>query len=76
MQTYEFRLTLAGEHEHTDALADKLYAGGCDDGLVGSKGLTVGIDFCREAASYDAAVASAIACIERAGFAVVRAQAR
>ncbi len=69
---YEFTLTLAGVEELTVEVADALYEAGCDDASPHSTGPRIDLDFHREAESLASAIGSAIADVERAGFAVAR----
>lgn len=70
MPTFDFKLVL-DQVEIDEAEADRLY-GQCKDGtLITSAGITF-MDFDREADSLEAAVRSAIADINAAGFRVVR----
>src|SRR5262245_4038251 len=69
-RTHMFTLTLAGVSEIADEVQGKLLAVGCDDASLWSEGETLYLDFSRDAESLGAAVGSAIAAIERAGFAV------
>ncbi len=69
---FHFTIHLADAPELTDEVADALFAAGCDDGSPGTYDGAFSIDFHREADSLDAAVRSAIANVEAAGFAVSR----
>lgn len=71
MPIFEFTTTFAlSAQAETDevALTDTLYDAGCTDALVGLGGLPdkLVLDFCREAATLDAAVETAIADVKRA----------
>ena len=67
MPTYRFTVVLAGLKEISDDLADALFAAGCADGSPwSSQGLAV-IGFDREAASFEQALHSAIADVQKAG---------
>ena len=66
-KTYTFTLTLKGADELTVEIADALYEAGCDDAFLHSRGETLYLEFDREAASLENAVASAKADVERAG---------
>jgi hypothetical protein len=66
--TQRFTLYLSGvDAELPDEVLDALYEAGCDDGLVGSCEGVVTIDFARDGESFDEAVRSATADVERAG---------
>jgi hypothetical protein len=71
---YEFTFVLAGDHELTADVGDALFEAGCDDATPSSEGLTISMDFHREAASLGDAVGSAIKDVERAGFKVARVE--
>jgi hypothetical protein len=74
MTTYDFTLVLSNVHELTDALADRLYAAGCDDATPSSTKGIVSIDFSREAADLESAIRSAIADTTTAGLTVNRVE--
>ena len=66
-RVHDFRMILEGPHEFTVEMADAIYEAGCDDATFGtSNGVHFGT-FHREARSFDEAVASATADVERAG---------
>jgi hypothetical protein len=74
MAKYEFSLVLEGDIELTDEIADELFSAGCSDGSPGtSEGVFV-IDFHRQAASLEAAIRTAVADVERAGYRVARVE--
>jgi len=64
IETYEFTLVLDGVDDKTASLEDQLYAAECDDALINFRNGTVYLDFCREAASLEDAVISAIQAVE------------
>jgi hypothetical protein len=70
---YEFSLVLSAT-EVTDDDADKLYEAGCDDGSILTREGVTRVQFDREAASLDEALASAIQNVESAGLAVARVE--
>ena len=74
MTTYGFTVTLAGEKsaEEGDRIADALYGGRCDDAAVHSAGPTLLVSFDREAPSFTAAVASALADLRAEGLEAAR----
>ncbi len=74
MKTYRFIVTLAKGTEHTDELAEALYASGCDDGALFSSGGLVQMGFDRSAESLEHAIRSAIADIQNAGCRVARVE--
>ena len=65
--TYHFTVRLAGDPEHDDALADRLFEAGCDDGSLWSEGAATFVTFHREAATLDAAISAAAADLAAAG---------
>jgi hypothetical protein len=67
MQTYTFTVILGGHTEMTEDLAEALAAAGCDDGLAGSSGGVASVIFDRQAESFEHAVRSAIADVQKAG---------
>jgi len=67
MQTYTFTVVLGGQTEMTEDLAEALAAAGCDDGLAGSSNGVASVIFDREAESFEQAVRSAIADVQKAG---------
>ena len=71
-RVHDFTFTIAGVEELTVAVADALFAAGCDDASPHSEGPTVYLDFHREAESLGKAICSAVNDVERAGFAVAR----
>jgi hypothetical protein len=71
---HSFTLTLVGVSELTPAMADAIFAAGCDDATPASSGGVVGVGFDREAESLGDAIGSAIKDVERAGLAVARVE--
>lgn len=67
----EFSLILSVS-DVSDEDADKLYEAGCEDGSILTREGVTRIQFDREAANLDEALASAIQNVELAGLAVVR----
>ena len=65
--TYHFTVVLAGLREISDDLAEALFEAGCDDGSPGSSQGVATIGFDREAESFEHAVRSAIADVQKAG---------
>ncbi|MCE2484194.1 MAG: hypothetical protein J4F42_01675 [Desulfurellaceae bacterium] len=74
MAKYEFSLILSGPLELTEDLADSLFEAGCDDATPGTCNGVFSIDFHREADSLEAAIRSAIANVESAGYRVTRVE--
>lgn len=67
MNTYHFTVVLAGLSEISDELADTLFEAGCDDGSPWSSEGVAAVGFDREAKSFEDAVRSAIADVQKAG---------
>ena len=74
MTKYAFSLILQGTHELTEDMADRLFAAGCDDGTPGLCNETFSIDFQRQAATLEAAIRSAVANVESAGYRIERVE--
>jgi len=70
---YEFSLILSVP-EVSDEDADKLFEAGCDDASVLTRDGVTRLQFDRQAAHLDEALASAIQSVERAGLAVARVE--
>jgi len=68
MRTYEFDVLLKDVAEVTDDQADALFAAGCDDGTPVSRNGSAWIHFDREGPSLEAAIRSAVAQVQAAGF--------
>ncbi len=65
--TYRFTVVLASLREISDDLAEVLVDAGCDDGSPWSSQGVAAIGFDREAESFEQAVRSAIADVQKAG---------
>lgn len=74
MAKYEFSLILEGSLELTDEIADELFAAGCSDGSPGACDGVFTVDFRRQSASLEAAIQTAVADVERAGYRVARVE--
>ena len=74
MKTYEFDVVLKDVTEVTDDQADRLFAAGCDDGTPASCDGVAWIHFDREAASLEAAIRSAVAQVQAAGFLISKVE--
>ena len=70
---YEFSLILS-DAKVPDESADKLYEAGCDDASILTRDGVTRLQFDREAANLDEALATAIRSVERAGLAVARVE--
>ena len=67
LTTYRFTVILAGVSEISDDLAEALFEAGCDDGSPWSSEGIAAIGFDREAESFEQAVRSAIADVQKTG---------
>jgi hypothetical protein len=65
--TYRFTVILAGLDGISDDLAETLFEAGCDDGSPWSSQGVAAIGFDRKAESFEQAVRSAIADVQKAG---------
>lgn len=74
-KSHEFTIVLSGFSELTENAMNALYEAGCDDGLLclDKHGVPF-IEFHREASSFDEAVRSAIADVQRTPFRVLRVE--
>jgi hypothetical protein len=66
-KTFSFSLYFQGATELTPDLEDALFEAGCSDALVGIQNGMLFLDFDRESSSYEEALKSAIADVNRAG---------
>jgi len=67
MATYRFTVILAGLREISDDLAEALFEAGCNDGSPWSSQGVAAVGFDREAESFEQAVRSAVADVQKAG---------
>jgi hypothetical protein len=74
MNTYEFQVVLSDVDVMTEEISNTLYDAGCDDGTPFSSQGVAAVGFSREAESLEQAIRSAIADIQKAGFAVARVE--
>jgi hypothetical protein len=65
--TYRFTVVLAGLQEISDELAEALFEAGCDDGSPWSSQGVAAVGFDRQSESFEQAVRSAIADVQKAG---------
>lgn len=72
--TYGFTVYLQGVSAVTDELTERLFDSGCDDATPVSRNGEAAVGFDRDAASLEAAIASAVADVRAAGFAVSRVE--
>jgi hypothetical protein len=64
---YRFTVVLGGLREISDDLAEALFEAGCDDGSPWSSEGVAAVAFDRQAESFEHAVRSAIADVQKAG---------
>ena len=74
MKTFDFKVVLAGKDDLSEDDAEKLFEAGCDDGTPGVSNEVALIHFSRNATSFQEAIVTAKADIERAGFEVARVE--
>lgn len=74
MKTYRFTAILKGISCLEDEISERLYEAGCDDSSPFSGGGITGAAFDRDADSLEAAIASAVADIRKAGYEIERVQ--
>ena len=67
MVVFEFSIIASGIDPFAANFEDRFFEAGCDDATISLQRGAIILEFSREAASFDAAVASALADIERAG---------
>ena len=73
MHIHEFTLILSVE-DVTDDQCNALYEAGCDDGTISTSQRVTRIDFCRDAATLEEAIRSAIGNVNSAGLQVSRVE--
>lgn len=74
MDRFSFALHVTGPDLSNDRYEDPFYEAGCDDALIVVSDGALHLDFDREAPSYDEAVQSAIADVQKAGGRVRRVE--
>lgn len=74
MGKYEFQVVLAGMTEISEEISNALYEAGCADGTPFSSEGVAAVGFTRAADSLEQAIRSAIADIQKAGYAVARVE--
>lgn len=72
MHTYDFEVILADVDFMSEDAAEALYEAGCDDALCCSSEGVAAVSFAREADTFEAAIRSAVADVNAAGFRVER----
>jgi hypothetical protein len=74
MKTFEFSIIASGLDPEAEDFADRFFNAGCDDATLSFQKGHIIVDFAREADSIDAAICSAIECVEKAGAHVDRVE--
>ena len=74
MATFEFSIVASGLDPAAENFESRFYDAGCDDALVSFQKGHIIVDFSREAATLADALASAVACVRRAGAEVERVE--
>ena len=74
MKTFDFTVVLKNKHDVSEDDAGRLFEAGCDDSTPGCCNGTALIHFSRDAESLQAAIVSAKADVEQAGFDVLRVE--
>jgi hypothetical protein len=74
MKTYEFSIIASGLDPESENFEQQFYDAGCDDALIVFQKGHIIVDFARESDSIDAAICSAIECVEKAGAHVDRVE--
>jgi len=64
---YEFSIIASGLDPEAKDFADRFFNAGCDDATISFQKGHIILDFAREAESVDAAICSAVECVEKAG---------
>jgi len=74
MKTFDFTVVLANRDDLSEDDAEKLFVAGCDDATPGVSNGTAQIHFSRDADSFQQAILTAKADVEKAGFQVARVE--
>ena len=74
MKTFEFSVVASGLDPEAEGFADRFFEAGCDDATVGFQKGRIILDFARDAACLDEAIASAVAAVTAAGAKVDRVE--
>jgi len=72
VKTYEFAIIASGLDRTAEDFESRFYDAGCDDATISFQKGAIIADFAREAASIDAAIASAVRDVRKAGATVER----
>ena len=74
MRPFDFKVVLASKEDLSEDDAAKLFEAGCDDATPGVSNRVAMVHFSRDAASFEEAIVTAKADVERAGFEVARVE--
>jgi predicted DNA-binding transcriptional regulator AlpA len=74
MKTYEFSIIASGLDREAPDFETRFYDAGCDDATISFQKGHIIVDFARDAKSADAAIASAVEAVMRAGATVERVE--
>ena len=74
MKTFEFSIIASGLDPEAEGFADRFFEAGCDDATISFHKGHIILDFARNAASIDVAIASAVDCVKNAGAHVDRVE--
>jgi hypothetical protein len=74
MKKYEFSIIASGLDPQAEDFETRFYNAGCDDATISFQKGHIIVDFTREADSVDAAICSAVECVEKAGAHVDRVE--
>jgi len=74
MARYEFSIIASGLDPEAEDFEQRFLDGGCDDATISFQKGHIIVDFAREAASMDAAIVSAVECVNDAGATVARVE--
>ena len=74
MKTFEFSIIASGLNPEAEDFADRFFNAGCDDATLSFQKGHIIVDFAREDDSIDAAISSAVECVQKAGAQVERVE--
>ena len=74
MKTFDFTIVLSDRNDLSEDDAEKLFEAGCDDGVPGVSNQVAIIHFSRDAPTFQEAIVTAKADVERAGLKVARVE--
>jgi predicted DNA-binding transcriptional regulator AlpA len=72
MKTFEFSIIASGLDPEAEDFADRFFNAGCDDATISFQKGHIIVDFAREDKSIDAAICSAVECVQKTGAKVER----